>query len=147
MTDTDYCKEDIFDESHLELLEKKTNNLSGFPEGDMVDTIVTSYSLENGESYAISLLNDDNVSVALWKNEKESIFPAHSHKEKEWLIVVRGIVSISVENETTYILKNSDSITIEPNTVHELYFIEDTDIVGITIPKSKEFPKGGISLW
>lgn len=133
-------------DNYLNIIRKKTQELPPFPKGTPVgNTEFYKHVVEDGVCFSRSLFSEDNVSVALWNNEEGSSFPAHVHDEREWLIFFRGKVEIKLsDREETLVMSKGDSITIDPKVVHSLHFLEDTDCVAITIPKSSDFPEGGI---
>jgi quercetin dioxygenase-like cupin family protein len=130
------------DSSHLDKLREKTRQLPEFPqERFIVGSRFYEYNVHDGLCFARHLFSDDNVSVAVWKNEEGSEFPAHRHEEKEWLIVFKGKMEAYIEGEGTITVGEGQSLILEPNIVHSIKFLEETHSIGVTVPKSEDFPQ------
>jgi len=101
---------------------------------------------ENGESNkAKSLLSEAGISVAQWYNSNGFELPLHIHKEKEWVILYRGNVDITLiddeDIETSFELLPGDYLCIEAGTKHKKIFKEDSWYIAITIPQSFDWPE------
>jgi quercetin dioxygenase-like cupin family protein len=98
------------------------------------------YKMDQGECFAWFIHRSGNdVAVHRWFNSKGSVFPEHSHPEKEWIIVYRGVMEIS-QDGTTRRLEAGDYSYSEPFVRHGAYFPEECRYLTVTIPPAKEFP-------
>lgn len=130
------------DSSYLDVIRKKTENLPGFPqESIVVGSDFYKYKLNSDFCFAKPLFEEDNVSVAVWKMKAKTEFPAHRHDEKEWIIVYKGKLEIFIEDRGKFVLSKGDSIVIDPDVAHSMYYLVNTSCIAVTIPQSNDFPQ------
>lgn len=143
--------------SNLQKLRSLTTSLAPFPpvlmpgcesgpmltgSDDRACTGYTEYKMKEGECFAWFIHRSGNdIAIHRWFNSKGTHFPEHTHQEKEWVIVYKGSMELTV-NGINRTLKAGDSYYAEPYTIHSAYFNEDCRYITITIPSSKEFPNG-----
>ncbi len=91
---------------------------------------------------AWTLLNRRNVvTVVKSFGPAGSVFPAHKHKEVEVLTIYEGRARYSDSSGVDTVMEPGDSIRILPGVSHEFQTIEDTWLIGVTIPDSEAFAK------
>ena len=132
------------DSEHLNALRHLTERLPSFPPS-VQDNSATymETKMEKGTSLAWSLKNIEAVACADWFNSAGSVFPAHTHGEKEFIIVYKGHAVVYVQEENSHLkhdLKAGDFLYVKPNAKHYAEFILDTWYLAITVPASKEWP-------
>jgi quercetin dioxygenase-like cupin family protein len=129
--------------ANLDKLQKLTPKLTPIPFPKILETNenVTIHEMSCGTSIAFGLLQQDEISVARWFNSAFSEFPTHSHTQREWLIIYKGSMMLTIEDEEEQRLLPGQFVTIPPNTLHKARFLEDCWYLAITIPKTEEWPK------
>jgi len=123
----------------LKELTKELPLLSNVIEKRYKDSI--SYKMLHGVCTGEELFYHQTVAVQRSFMSKGAVFPIHLHKENEWLIVSRGHLKSINESKTTE-LKDGDGIRIKEGESHVVEAIEDTWLIGITIPASEGYPHG-----
>jgi len=63
----------------------------------------------------------------------------HQHEEIEHIIVYSGKIKVKNGDEDI-IVDYGQSIAFEPFTPHKIEMLEDSWLIGITIPSSKNYP-------
>ena len=125
---------------NIKKLRKLTNNLPDFANivklrrGKTID-----FKVETGKANLVSLMNMKEISIARGFCTTGTIFPEHVHKEKEFIIIVKGKCEQNV-NDMMTILEPGDFIYIPPNAVHYGTCLEDIEYISFTIPASLEYP-------
>ena len=118
--------------------------LTPFPESITDVEGFKSHQMTSGESLSWNTLRqfglDEEVSSALWFNSKGTNFPKHTHQQKEWLIVVKGSMFLTV-NQQEIPLVYGQGIEIRPNTPHSARFTENCWYLAITVPSNPDWPK------
>jgi len=86
----------------------------------------------------------------LYKNTRIAVqrayFPAgsslhgHKHNEKEWLIIYSGKAEVEYEGKKT-LLCPGDSVYFLKNQTHSFKAIENTWVLGVTVPASDMYPE------
>ena len=97
------------------------------------------HEMEQGTSIAWELLHIPEITVARWFNSANTVFPEHAHKEREWLIVYKGSMVLSIPKQPPKRLLSGTSVIIEANTPHYITFMEDCWYLAITVPQTKDF--------
>jgi len=97
------------------------------------------YDLKVGSCIGTNLFNNKQIAVQNAFMCKGSIFPMHKHKEHEYLLIYVG--KLEVKNGDTLILKKGDVVHFKPNEQHSVKALENTYLVGITMPASAGYPK------
>ena len=110
------------------------------------DTMKTEGSLatfnwEKGGAVGKGIYQDENVAILLIDVEPESVHPAHGHKETEILIVLEGAAVVKLVDRDVILEKHSSRI-LSPDEVHEVFYPIKSQIIAITVPADKNFPKG-----
>lgn len=93
----------------------------------------------------VGLLNHEDVAVQDVKMIKDSNFPEHCHHANEYLIIYSGKLRVKVEGKDWVELGPADSIYISREKLHKAVALEDTGIIGITIPRDGGYPDAGES--
>ena len=95
---------------------------------------------ENG-CIGYPLLNTEAVAIQIAYMKKGAIFPRHTHKVTEWLIIYKGKLKFFNGAYQGKVLNGGDEIKIKPNTSHRVLAEEETWMVAITIPACEGYPK------
>lgn len=66
---------------------------------------------------------------------KDAKIDAHSHPQMEFCICLSGKLQFVLTNNEHYILEPIESIYVQPHDVHEVQFLEDSQIIVIWNPK------------
>ena len=127
----------IIHEQRMRRLEELTVKLSGIPNG--VKGCVQ-YNVEHGIAFGFSCLDDPKVSVQKAVMSKGAKFPTHTHYEHEWLIVYDGEIAVYVDGECVKIGR-AGSVLLKPGIPHSVDALEDTWMIGVTIPPTTGYPK------
>lgn len=134
--------------NNIRLLEELTKNIPNF------DTMIKNKDASqiiydvNGTCIGFFIAKERDFSIQKTFITCESEFPTHIHEEVEWLIILNksGKLKITYANkdceENDVILEFSDSYKIQSNVPHNIRALEDTWLLGITIPASKGYPDG-----
>jgi len=93
-----------------------------------------------GTSISWNLLSQSEISCAKWYNSNGTEFPEHVHEQREWVVIYKGSMLMTVEGQEEIRLLPGMSMTINPNTKHSARFLEDCWYLAITVPKSEDFP-------
>ena len=127
----------------LDKLRELTANLPPIPK--MADLKIevaqhTEYKIKNGTCISRDLYSDNDVSVARLLITSGGELPEHKHKEKEYAVIASGKIVIYKEGKRM-ILGVGDCIVFEVNVLHRARALEDTWLIGVSIPCSKDFPE------
>jgi quercetin dioxygenase-like cupin family protein len=101
---------------------------------------VIEYEMEKGAAISFGLWKQESIAVARTFFSGGSIFPEHSHNEKEFIVVYEGQMDITIEEKTTA-LTAGDMIVVCPGQAHGAVAVGDTRIIAITIPAAEGFPE------
>jgi quercetin dioxygenase-like cupin family protein len=123
----------------MERLKELTPTLPPFPETQYADFRYKEYKMDVGICKGWYIFESDGIAVHRWFNSAGTEFPAHTHEEKEWIIVYSGRLIIKKENEDVEV-QAGESTYIAPDEVHGAYVPEDTEYITVTIPPVREFP-------
>ena len=96
--------------------------------------------IDRGNAITFGLLKNEKIAVAKTFCSKDSIFPIHSHDEREFVIVYVGSVQLNLDNELK-ILNVGGFVEISPGVQHDALFLEDTWMIAITVPSSIAWPE------
>ncbi len=101
------------------------------------------YAHEGDErTIGLGLYNDNLIAVQRAFVPKGK-FPRHAHKEIEVIVVYTGLCEFHFDTDDPILLKRGDVLRIPPEKAHSVNVIEDTWMIGITIPSSPGYPEGG----
>jgi len=92
-----------------------------------------------GSTTGKALYKDKNIAVQLAWMPKGSVFPSHQHKVHEWLIIIDGKLEMFVNGERSEIATRQE-IHLNPEDDHSIMALEDTYMIGITIPAEEGYP-------
>ena len=101
---------------------------------------VIEYEMEKGTAIAFGLWKQKDVAVSRTFFSGDSIFPEHSHNEKEFIIVYEGQMNVTVEGKIIT-LTPGDLVTICPGQAHSAEAVVDTRIIAVTVPAAEGFPE------
>jgi len=125
-------------ESKLPELRKLTETLNGISSQTYSPNIIK-YQMKKGTAISFGMLNEPAISCAKTFGSAGSIFPLHSHPEKEFVVVYVGSMSIIIEGKDT-VLNVGDCISILPEAKHYTVFHEDSWVIAGTIPQTEGYP-------
>jgi quercetin dioxygenase-like cupin family protein len=99
------------------------------------------YKMDKGDCFSWFIHRSGNdIAIHRWFISKGTIFPGHTHKEKEWLIVYNGAMDLYLDGGRKIELRKGDSYYVLPDVIHWSEYPEDCRFITITIPPAKEFP-------
>lgn len=127
--------------SSLDILRDLTPTLAQFPPVVIEKNNYVEWQVKNGKCFAWSLLHEPSISICRSFLSKGTIFPKHKHEEREWLIVYEGKLTVYILDDCIELFVGQSTI-IEPDIEHSIMADEDTMVLGVTIPASKEYPHG-----
>jgi len=101
-----------------------------------------SYSMSTGICSGEELFYNQSLAIQRAFMNKGAIFPLHLHNQNEWIIVSNGKLIDRNENGIVTELEVGDGIRVRKGESHSIEAIEDTWLIGITIPSSEGYPHG-----
>lgn len=133
---------DLFEQKQTESLRKLkalTKALPPFP--NSIDSSVgfKEYEMTEGSCFAWHIYESKNIGVHRWFSSKGTIFPAHQHKEDEWIFVYEGEMKI-IRDEVEEKVQAGQMVNNPPYTIHAIEFDVDTKYITIMYPPNKEYP-------
>lgn len=126
----------------LDKLRELTNNLPPVPklgEFKVEHPAFTEYVMDVGSCISYNLLNQKEVSVAKTFISSGGQFPEHDHDEAEYAVVFSGAM-IAYYGDKKKTMMAGDCIKFEKGEKHRVRALEDTWIIAVTVPRSKDFP-------
>jgi len=97
---------------------------------------------EPGECFGFNMYHTDEIALQRAFMMKGSYFEEHIHKdEKEILIVYKGKLEGKVDGKVR-IIDTGDCEKVDKGIPHSWRALEDTWMIGITIPASGAYPYG-----
>lgn len=131
----------IYETDALRKLWEITETLPDVPSlGEVFKTSHVQNLMDCGQFYTVSLFNIPNVAVARGVIKEGCIFPEHNHLEKEYTLIYKGKVLISV-GENKRVLNVGDYFVTNPEVPHSAIALLDTEYIAITVPSSNDYPK------
>ena len=130
----------------LKRLRELTHKLPHSPLIDFVESagnFMVSYAVDDGTCSGVGLLNRENIAVQVCEISKGAEFPKHFHEAVEILIVISGELCIKyVGSEKMSTVKDRESHTIPQGVLHSVVAVEETVLIGITMPRAEGYPDG-----
>ena len=126
---------------NLKYLKHLTENLPSLSslikerEGERIE-----YEVIDGICNGIALLNKDTIAVQDSFVSKGALFPIHAHDVIEILVIYEGKVKVVFTDGNEFILTPGELIRFEVNQLHSCEGLEDSYLIGITIPSSPNYP-------
>jgi len=130
--------EKIMDMDILEQLTKTLPDLSVFARGEALGCM--EYEVEGGTSFGWNLLNIGEVAVQRNFMSKGTTFPGHTHPSNEWVVVSKGKLQFTIDHEQQDVVYIGQCQFLPANCFHSAYALEDTSIIGITVPAAEGYP-------
>lgn len=97
---------------------------------------------QKGSCHGIAIYNDDTIAVQRAFMSKGTSLPPHYHDEIEVLTIFQGMLQITfIDGKQTFI-GVGDTYKFNPKESHYCEALEDTWMIAITIPPSKDYPDG-----
>ena len=124
----------------LSKLEIATNNLPRISELVAEDSgNYIEYAAGNGTLFGIGLYKSSEVAVQRAFMSKGASLEGHKHEVHEYLIVYRGKLAVR-RGDKAYAVGVGQSIHFPPETPHSVVAVEDTWMLGITVPAVEGYP-------
>lgn len=98
------------------------------------------YKIEKGTCFGVGLARNDEVAVQQAFMSKGSIFSKHRHDVVEIVVLYRGRLKYTGDDGDGVIEVGGDK-RFEAGSTHEIEALEDSWIIGITIPPSPGYPE------
>ncbi len=98
------------------------------------------HACECGDCMSWNLLSQDEISCARFYNSVGS-FQMHAHEQREFLIIYKGSMLITIDGEEEQRLLPGMSCTIDAKVPHRARFLENCWYLAITIPKTDDWPE------
>lgn len=133
----------------LQKLRDLTSHLPEFPCPIDEDSSgkYSEYKMEKGECFSWFIHRSANdIAVHRWFCSKGTVFPEHTHREREWIIIYRGTMVMHKGGEKITLHKG-DFIVNEPGISHSSTYPSDCRFLTIMVPPSPDFPKGDPKSW
>lgn len=138
-------KEKMKENENLQILESLTKKLVPFK--DIIKKETSDYvelEAENGSIVGFNLYKDKKVLVSRFLMTDGVSFSKHFHDGiYEILVVIEGELKLTFEDKEV-ILKERDSITIEPDVSHSGMAKGNTWVIAISMPPEPMFVNGDI---
>lgn len=128
-------------ESNMVRIKELTHSLE-FPFANTIHSVTAeeiNFNMENGTMKATRMEKNEHYASVLVSNSCGAVFPFHSHKENEYMIVIKGWVEVHTYDGKTARYESGEVGIITANTVHKCTMMDGSVILVITIPPSKEF--------
>lgn len=142
----------MFSDAYIKLMEKVEVNIKSLSadvpslgafllhDENEVDHSWNKYEVEGGNYKAKNLGNYGCFAVALGIGSSDTIFKEHQHDDcVEWLIVVKGSILVSL-GDLSVDLHPKDCMEIAEGMPHRVIFLEDSEVLAITVPAADGFP-------
>ena len=128
-------------ESQLEKLRELTMQLPDLREYTKFNTDGTvNYDVSEGTGLGVCLYNTPDIAVQRVSYSKGMTFPGHNHKEIEIAVVYSGLFRSVTTGKGMIDQRPGDMVRFEPDENHCHEALEDTELIAITIPASKDYP-------
>ena len=135
---------------HIKKLEKIVPKLNDFVS---INSPNVEYNLEKGTAIGFNVYNIPEIAVQRVFMSKGSIFPLHTHKENEYVLIYKGCIKVHIKSGVIHanvggkstqdkdmILKVADGFFVPPETPHSGEALEDTWMMSTTIPAGCGYP-------
>ena len=127
----------------LDELRELTNKLPSL--SDMVmkqDNGIIEYKVLNGKAVAKNIYHAPEISIQMCFIDKGTIFPAHHHSVREFVLVLKG--KAKMENQFgSKEYEVNDYFVNEAEEPHNFIAIEECVVVGIQLPTNGGYPMDG----
>ena len=130
----------LHDNGHIEKMRKTAEKIKQLENlvlertGDVIE-----YNVTVGRCIGHGLFNVNNIAVQQVTITSGTIFPIHSHPEKEFLFVYKGSIRYKYSGQEK-ICNANNSIYFEPWQDHTCEALEDSYLIAITVPASEGYP-------
>ena len=107
---------------------------------------VIAYDVEHGQCIGIGLWKTGQVGVQVCTMSKGTVFPEHIHGfpvQVEHLHIFEGSVRVTyIEDGEQKIINKNESVSFGKHVAHKVEALEDTELIGITMPADEAYPDG-----
>lgn len=133
----------------MDVAEKLNLIASSFEEAPFLDAFLSKVGSDYVEFEAggglkaksRSLVNTGSYAVALTSIPSQGNLGRHKHDEAEWIIILGGRLSVKVNGSEPVLLKAKDYLHLLPGIPHAATAETDVELLAITIPAAKGWPK------
>ena len=131
----------------LDKLTELTNNL----EPPLTITALANFPADGAVEYRVdgtcigfNLWNESRISVQRCFLSAGAVFPEHTHEHSaEWLIVYAGLLQVQYGEEDMVTVLPGQCVQFSPGQLHTVAAIEDSWMIGVTVPADPGYPTGG----
>lgn len=100
------------------------------------------YETENGTILGINLYSSPAIGVQRLFMSRGSELPMHQNPDqREWFIIYKGVLEVRYDSHTAT-LGIGDSVYFDPGSPHSAKALEDTWMLGVTVPRAKGYADG-----
>lgn len=125
---------------NFDALRSLTNSLPTFDEIIRSQSpAFTEIKMEKGVGFGWCLMDIPEINVSRWFSSNGSIFPQHSHEEREWLVCYQGKMQV-IFSDSVKTLRAGSYVHVKPGAIHSMEFVEDTWYIAVIIPSDLSFP-------
>ena len=107
--------------------------------GEFIDLSSLEY-FNHFEGLKARLFHTNTQTFAFWEIQKGAILPRHQHTNEQVTIVTKGILKLTIGNETKRMTEGMVAV-IPSNTEHEAIAITDVEVTDVFYPIRDDFPK------
>jgi quercetin dioxygenase-like cupin family protein len=110
---------------------------------------VQEYNIDQGSCFISPLFKDKNSAILSAFLPADSVFPKHYHKVHEYLLIVKGLLEVrgvtdGIRPEGSVhsgdVFGPSSVVYLKPDVDHEVIVLENTTLIGVTIPADEGYP-------
>lgn len=138
MSDDNNSVHDAWPKSNIDELEQLAQELT-YPPMLPTPRNYRRYKMTKGACESWNPEPHDLATCDQFRHAADTVFPIHPHDEREWLIVYKGCLFVTVEDQPEQAIKVGESIIIEPRQLHSARTEEETEYYAITVPKTRDW--------
>ena len=127
---------------NLMVLREITPILTKFVQDSDKSSDMINYDIDEGTALGFGVFNDGNIAIQRAFMSKDGVFPIHKHEELEILIVYSGKLEVSFHETKDKLIKAPGIVYFNPGEVHCVRALEDSWMIGLTIPTAEGYPDG-----
>ncbi len=105
---------------------------------------MTFYDFDNVElrelmpGFKVHFIHLENMSIAYWEIEKDSVLPQHTHPHEQVTNIIEGELELTIDDEVSVLTRGKIAV-IKSNAVHSGKTITRCRIVEIFSPVREDF--------
>lgn len=78
---------------------------------------------------------ENDMTTSIWKGLSGAVVDPHSHVEVEMIFIIKGEIEVSLPGRKVK-LTDQESLKIDKNTLHQIYFVKDSRLIVQWKPKA-----------